>query len=263
MKFKIFTELTYEVFAPTTYFFNIQASKTNSQNILQESVTISPALIFEEFTLKNTETRFIKLQVNYGTFTLSYNATVEIEDTKTDENALLISTPIMQLDHEVLPFISPSRHCESDKLMKFAHKEFGHFPNEFEKVKAINNWIFNAVEYAGGTTNFNTSACDTLISRQGVCKDFAHLGIALCRAMDIPARYFTCYAANLNPPDIHACFEAYIGNQWIFFDPTQLSTPNKLVKIANGKDATEAAVLTFYGQTNCIVMNVQCDEVIE
>jgi hypothetical protein len=77
-----------------------------------------------------------------------------------------------------------------------------------------------------------THLLDTLNQREGVCKDFAHLGIALCRALNIPARYFTCYATN-NPPDIHACFEVYIGGQWI--DPTRLSDLSSLVKIAHGK----------------------------
>ncbi len=263
MKFKIFSELSYEVFAPTTYFFNILASKGTHQNIMHESITISPPLIFEEFTLKDSETRFIKLQVNYGVFTITYNAIVEVQENIIDESVLLYSTPLIQIDHEVLPYISPSRHCESDKLMKFANTEFGHLQNEFAKAKAINEWIFNAVEYAGGITNSNTSACDTIISRQGVCKDFAHVGIALCRALDIPARYLTCYASNLIPPDIHACFEAYIGNQWIIFDPTHLSNHNGLVKIAHGKDASEAAVLVYYGQTLCTNMTVQCEVVAE
>ena len=108
-------------------------------------------------------------------------------------------------------------------------------------------------------TSPGTSAYDTLIQREGVCKDFAHLGIAFCRALDIPARYFTAYACNLNPPDFHACFEAYIGGNWIFFDPTRSVPINGLVKIANGKDATEAAVASFFGNTNCTYMNVQCN----
>ena len=100
-----------------------------------------------------------------------------------------------------------------------------------------------------------------MISRRGVCKDFAHLGIALCRALDIPARYFTGYAVNLLPPDIHACFEAYIGGQWVLFDPTHLSEKDKLVKIAHGKDASEASVVIFYGNTCCTNMNILCDVV--
>ena len=158
----------------------------------------------------------------------------------------------------MLPYLFPSRHCQSDKLIKLAMNEFGGLPNEYQKVQAINDWIFNHIDYICGTTNSGTSAYDTLIQRQGVCKDFAHLGIALCRAMDIPARYFTGYACNLYPPDFHACFEAYIGGHWIFFDPTKLVPVNGLVKIANSKDAAEASVATYFGNINCTYLNVVC-----
>ena len=259
MKFEITSELSYEVIEPTTYFFNIQAANTVGQIIHDESISISPNLHFEEFTLQHTDTRFIKLQMNFGTFTILYKATVEVQENYIDEETLNVSVPILQLDHEVLPYIAPSRHCESDKLLKFAFKTFGHLPNEFAKAKAINEWIAQHIEYISGSTTSSTAACDTLISRQGVCKDFAHVGIALCRALDIPARYLTCYAANLYPPDIHACFEAYIANQWITFDPTLLSTNNQIVKIAHGKDASEVAVASYYGKTNCTYMNIQCE----
>jgi transglutaminase-like putative cysteine protease len=85
------------------------------------------------------------------------------------------------------------------------------------------------------------------------------LGIALCRALSIPARYFTGYAYNLNPPDFHACFEAYIGGEWIFFDPTKLVPVNGLVKIANGRDAADAAVASIYGNASCTSMIVKCE----
>lgn len=259
MKFKISSELTYDVLEPTTYIFNIQAIQTLHQNILEESIVISPNLVYDAFTLNDTGTRFLKLQVNYGTFTIAYDAIVDVTEKIIDEKSLFQQTSILQLDNEVLPYLSPSRHCESDKLLKFAQKEFGHYPIEYEKVQAINQWIFNNIDYVGGTTDSSTSACDTIISKQGVCKDFAHLGIALCRALDIPARYLTSYAANLFPPDIHACFEAYIAHQWIIFDATQLSKNNELVKIAHGKDASEVAVLSYFGKTNCTHMKVQCD----
>ncbi|MDZ4331562.1 MAG: transglutaminase family protein, partial [Flavobacterium sp.] len=191
-------------------------------------------------------------------FTVIYEAEVEVSYTVYDEKVLLQSIPIINLDHEVLPFISPSRHCESDKLLEFATNECGYLPNEYAKAKAINEWIFNTVEYKTGVTNSSTSACDTLLDRVGVCKDFAHLGIALCRALDIPARYFTGYAYNLNPPDFHACFEAYIGGQWLFFDPTKLAVANGLVKIANGKDASEVAVASYFGDVTCTFMKIEC-----
>ncbi|MDI5950528.1 transglutaminase-like domain-containing protein [Flavobacterium yafengii] len=262
MKFKVFSELSYEVFSPTTFIFNIQAAKSACQTIISELLIVTPAIKFEEFTLKNSGTRFVKMEVGKGVFfTLIYEAEVEVSYTVYDEKVLLQSIPIINLDHEVLPYISPSRHCESDKLLEFATKEFGYLPNEYAKAKAIKESIFNTVEYKTSVTNSSTSACDTLLDRVGVCKDFAHLGIALCRALDIPARYFTGYAYNLNPPDFHACFEAYIGGRWLFFDPTKLAVANGLVKIANGKDASEVAVASYFGDVNCTFMKIECQPI--
>jgi transglutaminase-like putative cysteine protease len=259
MKFKVYSELSYEVFSPTTFIFNIQAAKSASQIITSESIIVTPAIKFEEFSLKNSDTRFVKMEVEQGLFfTIIYEAEVDVRYEIYDEKVLLQSIPIINLDNEVLPFISPSRHCESDKLSEFALNEFGFLPNEYAKAKAIKEWIFNTVEYKTGVTNSSTSACDTLLEKVGVCKDFAHLGIALCRALDIPARYFTGYAHNLNPPDFHACFEAYICGQWLFFDPTKLAVTNGLVKIANGKDASEVAVASYFGNVNCTFMKIEC-----
>jgi transglutaminase-like putative cysteine protease len=260
MNFKIFSELSYEVFSPTTFIFNIQAARSASQLIIEESIITTPFLHFEEFELSNVDARFIRMEVNQGVaFTICYQALVEVHYQLINESALLQSIPVMNLNTAVLPFLFPSRHCQSDKLRKLAIKEFGHLPNEYLKVTAITDWIFNNTDYITGTTDSGTSAYDTLIQREGVCKDFAHLGIALCRALDIPARYFTGYAYQLNPPDFHACFEAYIGVQWIFFDPTKLVPVNGLVKIANSIDAGDAAVASFFGNTNCTYMNVQCN----
>jgi transglutaminase-like putative cysteine protease len=144
-------------------------------------------------------------------------------------------------------------------LQKLAFKEFGNIQNTYAKVSAINEWIFNNIEYLGGSTNSSTSAFDTLTERAGVCRDFAHLGIALCRALSIPARYFTCYAYNLTPPDFHACFEAYIGGEWIFFDPTKLVPSNGLIKIANGRDAADASIASIFGNARCTLINVKCE----
>lgn len=260
MRFKVYSALSYETISATTFIFNIQAAKSARQKVVSESIVVTPAITIEEFTLKNSDTRFVKMEVEQGVFfTITYQAEIDVQHTVIDEKVLLQSLPIIKLDHEVLPFISPSRHCESDKLLEFATKEFGYLPNEYAKAKAINEWIFNTVEYKSGATNSSTSAYDTVVHKVGVCKDFAHLGIALCRALDIPARYFTGYAYRLNPPDFHACFEAYIGGRWIFFDPTKLAVSNGLVKIANGKDASEVAVASYFGEVNCTFMKIECN----
>lgn len=260
MKFNIFSELEYQVISPTIFIFNVQAAKSPGQMIYEESLYTDPPLLPEEFTLNNTEVRFIRFEVNEPMFfTITYKATVDVKYKIIDETRLSQTIPLIKLNQSVIPFLFPSRYCQNDKLLKLAMHEFGSIQNTYEKVTAISDWIYNSVEYLSGTTNSCTSAYDTLTQREGVCRDFAHVGIALCRALDIPARYFTGYAYNLNPPDFHACFEAYIGGEWIFFDPTKLVPVNGLVKIANGRDAADAAVASFFGNSICTKMNVQCN----
>jgi len=264
MKFQVSCELQYEVRMPTTFIFNILVSRTSSQTVLEETLTTNPVLPLEEFTSQNGETRFIRLQVNDKIkFTISYKATVDLHYNMIDPKHLLTTIPVNKLDADVIPYIFPSRYCQSDKLQKLAVREFGHITNAYAKVSAINEWIYNNVEYHPGLTTSSTSAHDTITERAGVCRDFAHLGIALCRALSIPARYFTGYAYDLHPPDFHACFEAYIGGEWIFFDPTKLVPANGLVKIANGRDAADAAVASIFGNTTCMVMNVKCESLEE
>ena len=264
MKFRVFSQLSYEVFSKTTFFFNIQPLRSASQVILTESLSVSNNLKFEEFSLKDSPARFVKMVAEQGmAFTIAYEAQVDVQYRVVHEHALLQPTSIIDVDTEVLPYIAPSRHCPSDMLFNWATKKFGYLPNEYSRVVAINEWIFKNITYKTGTTNSSTSASDTLIQREGVCKDFAHLAIALCRAIDIPARYFTGYAWNINPPDFHACFEAYIGGHWILFDPTKLGTVNAMVKIANGKDATEIPVASFYGNTSCTYMDIRCEVIGE
>ena len=262
MKFEVLSELQYEVILPTTFIFNIQVSKTASQIIQQEKLTTEPHLKLEEFAATTGEARFLRLKVAAKTnFKIKYEATVDLHYNMIDQQHLLDTVPVNKLDADVIPYLFPSRYCQSDKLQKLAGKQFGKIENAYAKVSAINEWIYNNVEYIGGVTNSSTSAHDTLTERVGVCRDFAHLGITLCRALSIPARYFTGYAYNLNPPDFHACFEAYIGGEWIFFDPTKLVPANGLVKIASGRDAADAAVASIFGNTRCSSIIVQCNSI--
>jgi transglutaminase-like putative cysteine protease len=153
----------------------------------------------------------------------------------------------------------PSRYCQSDKLYRLAHNQFGHIKSPFEQVMALTEWINTNVQYLSGSTNVETSAFDTVTEQQGVCRDFAHLGIALCRALTIPARYFTGYAYLLYPPDFHACFEAYLGGEWVFFDATRLMPMNGMVKIAGGRDAADTALANIFGEIELKNINVGCD----
>ena len=262
MKFEVFSQLSYEVYMPTTFIFNIQAANTHSQSVLYEELTVEPSLPLEEFTNAGANARFIRLQVNESmSFTITYKATVDLHYKMIDQSQLLENTPLAQLDADVIPYLFPSRYCQSDKIQKLAARQFGDIQNAYAQALAINEWIYKNVEYLSGSTNSSTSALDTLTERAGVCRDFSHLGIALCRALSIPARYFTGYAYKLNPPDFHACFEAYIGGDWIFFDATKLVPQNGLVKIANGRDAADASVASIFGNAFCSAMTVRCESI--
>jgi transglutaminase-like putative cysteine protease len=260
MTFQVFSELQYQVYLPTTFIFSIQACRSDSQVIIEESLVTEPLLTTEEIMGSEGGSRFIRLKADgKSKFSIRYQAKVDIDYNTIHQRKLSQTVPVNKLDADEMHYLFPSRYCQSDKLQKLASKEFGNIETAYGKVAAITEWIFNNVEYTTGATNSGTSAYDTLTERVGVCRDFAHLGITLCRALTIPARYFTGYAYGLNPPDFHACFEAYIGGEWIFFDPTKLVPVNGLVKIANGRDAADAAVASIFGRASSTSIIVKCE----
>ncbi|RFZ82696.1 transglutaminase family protein [Mucilaginibacter terrenus] len=247
MKFKVSAELAYNVKAPSTLILNINALRTDRQNIIEESLVLDPHINSEELPPIHGENRFVRLDIQQpGPIAVSYHALVDnYYEVRNHSN--MPEIPVAQFHPSVLTYLNPSRYCQSDKLYRLASNTFGHIHTPFEQVFAITDWIHKNVEYLSGFTNSETSAYDTVTQQAGVCRDFAHLGIALCRALTIPARYFTGYAYQLYPPDFHACFEAYLGGDWVLFDATRLTPLNGLVKIANGRDAADAAIASIFG----------------
>ena len=171
-------------------------------------------------------------------------ATAEIESSPTTRDISNIpQVPIDQLPFDVMNHLYPSRYCQSDKLARFAWRQFGDIADGYEKVTAICNWIYENVDYLEGSSDSSTSAYDTFTLRAGVCRDFAHLGITFARALGIPARFVSAYALDLVPQDFHAVFEAYLGGQWYLFDATRLCPLDGILKIAVGRDAADSAFL--------------------
>ncbi|MXV49600.1 transglutaminase family protein [Pedobacter sp. HMF7647] len=259
MKFNITAKLLYQVVTPGTIILNIHALHTPGQTITEEKFTITPYSKFEELTSAHGENRFIRFDLpQQGTVEVKYSAIVD-NNTKLIDFTDQPEVAICDLDPEIFPYLYPSRYCQSDKLYRFAMHHFGMLNNTFEKVAALTDWIHENVQYLSGSTNSQTSAFDTVTELAGVCRDFAHLGIALCRALSIPARYFTGYAYKLSPPDFHACFEAFIGGQWVLFDATKLAPLNGLVKIATGRDAADTAIATIYGEVSFLSMAINSE----
>lgn len=259
MLFRVSCELEYAARFPSTLILNVHAQRHASQTVLDEQFAVVPRVKVSELTMDGTDNRFVRVETGrHKTLSISYAASVECEY-HTYAAREVEHTPVAELNGSTIPYLFPSRYCQSDRLSRLAWDLFGSIDNPHAKVVAITDWIHDNVEYLPGSTDSMTSAYDTVTQRTGVCRDFAHLGIALCRALNIPARYFSGYAYQLEPPDFHACFECFIGGSWVVFDATRLAHLNGLVRIGNGRDAADAAVASIFGSASCQRMTVSCE----
>jgi transglutaminase-like putative cysteine protease len=150
-------------------------------------------------------------------------------------------------DADRILYLRPSRYAESDRLLAVAAAEFTSGTGAADLVKAVTSWVGTRLSYASGASRPADGAVDTLLARQGVCRDYAHLVIALLRALDVPARYVAAYAPGLCPMDFHAVVEAAVDGQWRAVDATHKAPRASLVRIAVGRDAADTAFLSIYG----------------
>ena len=249
MKFSI--ELAYDIIDTSADFiFNIEAARTPHQKIVSEKLSISQPVKSDCYTDLRLASRFLRLQAAAGPLTVRYDATVDIDHHIASPGDLQ-EMPISDLPLEALTYIVPSRYCQSDRLQKFATAEFGMLPRGYSRVVAIQEWVRGHVRFLSGSSDGSTSAIDTIIERGGVCRDFAHLMIALCRAVNIPARFVSGidYGADpaLGPTDFHAYVEVMLSGRWYLFDPSGVSPPMGLVRLGTGRDAADAAFATVFG----------------
>jgi transglutaminase-like putative cysteine protease len=249
MNFSLGCSLVYRVKSPTPFVFNFEAARFDVQTVREERLELIPNTSIERWTMPESGNRYLRILAEPGELRVRYEAKVELSPRLEDPDAIT-EISAGQLPFEVLTHLYPSRYCQSDKLVRFAGRTFRDLPPGYHRVNGVCNWIRDNVDYALGSSDLLTSAFDTVTQRIGVCRDFAHLGIALCRALGIPARYVSAYAWRLDPPDFHAVFEAFLngpsGAGWHLFDPTRMSAPNGLVRIGIGRDAAEVAFCTSY-----------------
>jgi transglutaminase-like putative cysteine protease len=244
--FHIDCELQYDVTQPTLFLFNIAAPTTDSQNVCAETITTVPGLAVQQLQAAGSPNRLIRINAPCGPLNIRYLANVDALRPPPDSAAREI--PVGELPADVLPYLVASRYCESDILFPVASREFGHMRPGHARVQSICQWIRRNIEYKIGTSHALYTARDALEAKAGVCRDFAHIAIAFCRALNIPARFVTGYAIYAEPPpDFHAVFEAYLDGAWYLFDPTELSPVSDLVRIGTGRDASEVAFATFFG----------------
>ena len=245
-------ELTYEVLDAdgADFVFNVHAAETPHQTVADETLVINQAVTPDVGTDIATGTRFMRLHANPGPLRLAYAATVDLLHHRAEPDSLA-EVPVRRLPLDVVPYVYPSRYCQSDRLLKLAFNEFGGLWKGYSRVLAIQHWVQKRITFASNTSNSSTSAVDTLIEQVGVCRDFTHLMIALCRALNLPARMATGtdFGADpaLGPPDFHAYVEVYLGDRWYLFDASGTGIPMGFMRFGTGRDAADVAFATIFG----------------
>ena len=258
--FNVDCKLSYTLLDDTHFLFLVHALNGMDQAVVEESLRLTPAIEYELHADAVFGHRTLRLKASAGPLTLRYRARVRLERALPDRRAK--EMPIEALPHEVLPDLMPTRYCESDRLASAATKMFGAIDPGYARVQAVCDWIHEHIEYRVGSTNTTTTACDVFLQRSGVCRDFAHLGVAFCRALNIPARLAVGYARfDTPPPDFHAVFEAFVGGHWELFDPTGLAEPQDLVRIAVGRDAGDVAFATLFGPVRTRLIRPEVEQV--
>jgi transglutaminase-like putative cysteine protease len=265
IRIQLSIELDYTVLGPgCDFIFNIHAAQTERQMVLTETLQLSQNLPWRVETDPFTQNRHLRLTAGPGPLRVSYSATVELLHHMADP-AQIAEVPVAQLPGAVLGYIYPSRYCQSDRLYKFATREFGQRWQGYARVQGIRDWVLQHTSFVQNTTNASTSAIDTLLETVGVCRDFSHVMIALCRAVNIPARFATGvdFGADpaLGPTDFHAYVEVYLGKRWYIFDAAGTAIPMGFVRLGTGRDAADTAFATIFGSVTSSAPRISIEAV--
>ncbi len=253
-------ELLFDAEGPTPLVLMLRPRSGAGQWIMREEYQITPAVNVTEFTdmYGNLCQRVVAPE---GLVSIHFSATVQTADF-IDVAPGAPYTPVEDLPDDVLHYTLPSRYCQSDQLGSLAAQITATAEPGYDQADAICRWIHEHVRYQYGTSDASTSAVDTARSRVGVCRDFTHLGISLCRALTIPARMVVGYLYQLDPMDLHAWFEGYVDGRWFTFDATQKQPCGNRITVAYGRDAADVAFTTQFGPMTLCTMKVWVNAVL-
>ncbi len=237
--------LSYETTEEVAVIFMLRPRSGAAQTVLLEEYLFKPEVPMIEFT-DGYGNLCQRTMMPLGKFQVTVRYQVKVENS-VDVNLRASLTPVQDLPPEVIQFLLPSRYCQSDQLTEMARSIVGEVAPSYQQARVIQEWVQQQIRYVAESSNASTSALETLEMGCGVCRDFAHLGIALCRAMSIPARMVVGFLYELQPMDLHAWFEAFIGGRWYTFDATQAEPKGNRIVIAYGRDAADVALATIFG----------------
>jgi transglutaminase-like putative cysteine protease len=268
MHVRVGCEITIESSSPTPTTGIVRPRERDWHALLDERRSIAPDIAVHSYVdgFGNHTWRWIAPQ---GLMRIRYDALAIVPGIPDPPAAGLPGTLVDQLPDDVLIYTLPSRHCPSDLVIDDAWKLFDGAPDGAARVQAICDWTHQNIEYGYGNSVATTSGYDAYQQRRGVCRDFAHIAVMFCRAMNIPARYVCGYLPDIGVPynptpmDFHAWFEAYIAGAWRTFDARHNTPRIGRVLIARGRDAVDTAILTSYGPSQLTSFVVWADEVAE
>nr|ABP43687.1 transglutaminase domain protein [Mycolicibacterium gilvum PYR-GCK] len=236
MKRDVGAELDVEITDPTTLEFQIAVAPQPGAEVTE---SLSFVLDGREIPLSEIHeisgdhgNRIHKLEAPVGNLKVSYSATVIGQ-----------ADPAPVRDLDLSTYLRPSRYAEADKFFGFAGTEFGDIADSATILEKISSWVGARLNYVPGSSDPIDGAADTLLAGSGVCRDYAHLVVALLRAVNVPARLVSVYAPGCQPMDFHAVAEAFVDGQWRVVDATLLAPRQSLVRIATGRDAADTAWL--------------------
>jgi transglutaminase-like putative cysteine protease len=254
-------QLDYATHEEVPTIFMLRPRSGWAQWVMREEFYIQPRVPVVEFTdvYANLCQRTV---MPAGGFHLSVRFRAQVPDTvDADWGRPLLQ--VQQLPTDLMHYLLPSRYCQSDRLAGLANSIVAGLPRDYGLVENIRLWIHKNIRFELGTSDSSTCALETSNMRHGVCRDFAHLGIALCRAVNVPARMVVGFLYQLHPMDMHAWFEAFIGGRWFTFDATEPFTRGNRIVVAYGRDAADVALATMFGDASLLSMQVSVNTVQE
>ena len=229
-----------------------EAAAIPEQRILARNARIDGAEHIARIAAQDAIGERVWLHVE-GRCEVTYSARVAIHRLLPDIATLDRLEP-HELPAEAVQYLFDSRYCPADRFQPFVDAEFGGTSGG-RRVQAIRDWIGGNMAYVPGCSDSNTTALDSFVERRGICRDYAHVLIALARASAIPARYCSVYAPGVEPPDFHAVAEVFLadptipgGGAWHLVDATGMANPAQTVKIGVGRDAADVSFMTVFGE---------------
>ncbi len=254
MRLKVKSELDFLIETRIPLVLMLRPRSGTHQWLVRESYTLSPYVPAIEYTdsYGNLCQRLVAPLGKFSIQTTAEAVVADMMDTAPGANFI----EIQNLPESVLAFLLPSRYCESDRFGDLARDIVAGAQPGYDQVTNIDRWVRGCIQYTPGSSNLPISAVQINLRGEGVCRDLAHLAVALCRSISIPARLVVGYLHNLEPMDLHAWFEAYVGGRWYTFDPTQSEIRGGRVVIAYGRDAADVAIYHQFGAGDILAQMV-------